>query len=522
MATIKIPVGSKSDKQAMQEWEEMLLSIRNSTPVDLSESETDKRKRIKILEADPEAWIAYYFPKYCSSKPARFQILSFKRILKAIAGFYQRRAWFRGASKSTRRMMEVLYIMFALKMRLNLLLISKSYDNAERLLEPYMGNLEANQRLINDYGVQERPGRWTKGEFTTKKGSTFRAVGAEQSPRGAKNEELRINCIIFDDVDDDEVCRNPDRVQARWDWIEQAVIPTVDISNMYYIFFDNNIIAEDSLAVRAAEYANDVETVNVIDADGNSSWPEKNSMEAINAIKAKISYESFEKEYMNNPMSQGKTFKEIVWGKCPPLKHAAFSVIYADPATSNKDRPTLKSKAQNSCKAVAIVAHINNTYYLYKCFVDNTTNDNFIDWLFASKQYVGTHTQPYTFIENNSLQDPFYEQVFLPKIFAKEKETGTHLLISPDDTKKPEKWSRVEGTLEPLVRLGQLVFNIDEKDNPHMQRMEKQFLAAKASSKTLDGPDCVQGAVSIIQKKQAVLDAGAVQVIRRPKNLKRY
>ena len=511
----------KTDKQALLEWEDFVLSIRNSTPVDVNESEEDKAKRKKKLEADFEQWVKYYFPKYCFAEPADFQKKSSQRIFKA-KKIYQRRAWARGLSKSTRRMFEVLYLKFVKKLRVNALLISKSYDNAERLLDTYMANLEGNQRLINDYGIQEKIGKWTHGEFSTRDNCAFRAVGAEQNPRGAKNEELRINVIIFDDVDDDEVCRNEERLHQRWLWIEQAVIPTVDISADYYIFFDNNIIAEDSLAVRAAKHATDVELINIRDENGLSSWPQKNSEQDIDDMEAKISYESFQKEYYNNPLTQGKTFKEITYGKCPPLNHLQFAVVYADPSPSNKDRPTLKSKAQNSCKAVSILGYLHEKFYLYKAWVDNTTNANFVDWLYAAKKYVEPQTQLYTFIENNTLQNPFYEQVLLPLIFSKANEYGGSLMISPDDVKKPEKWFRIEGTLEPLVRLGMLVFNIDEKENPHMKRMEAQFKGASPMSKLLDGPDCVQGGVKIIQNKIAIITAGGVEIIRRQPNKNRF
>ncbi len=522
MNKVGVVLANKTNKQAIQDWEDFLSSVRNSTPIDINEDDKDKAVRIRKLEADFEEWVKYYFPKYCFAESASFQRKSSQRIFKATGMFYQRRAWARGLSKSTRRMFEVLYLKFAKKLRVNCLLVSKSADNAERLLDSYMGNLEANQRLINDYGYQERAGKWRHGEFTTRDNSTFRAVGADQNPRGAKNEELRINVLIFDDVDDDEVCRNEDRLNQRWLWIEQAVIPTVDISKMYYIFFDNNIIAEDSVAVRAAKYATDVELVNIRDADGGSSWPEKNSDENIKAIENSISYESFQKEYCNNPMEQGRTFPEMQYGECPPLKKLLFALVYADPSTSNKDRPLAKSKAQNSCKAVAVLGYLDNKFYLYKCWVDITTNSTFIDWLYAARNFVGNATQLYTFIENNTLQDPFYEQVLLPLIFDKAKDNGGALMITPDTTDKPAKWFRIEGTMEPLNRLGLFILNKNEKENAHMKRMEKQFTSAGPNSRTLDGPDAVQGGVKIIQNKNAVAGAGGIQTIRRQPNNKRF
>ncbi len=516
MTTIK-----KTDKQALAEWEIFKANISNSTPIDLSEDATARRKRMAKLEADPEAWFKYYFPKYSFAPPADFHKASTRRIMRAEKHFYQRRAWARGLAKSTRRMMEVFYIMFVKKLRINALLISKSEGNAVRLLDTYMVNLEANNRIINDYGVQEKAGKWTQGEFTTRKGCTFRAVGAEQNPRGAKNEELRINVLIFDDVDDDEVCRNPERLQVRWLWIEQAVIPTVDISAVYYIFFDNNIIAEDSLAVRAAEYADDVELVNIRDANGVSTWIEKNSEEDIDAILKSISWASSQKEYFNNPITQGKSFKEMTYGNCPPYRALDCVIIYADPSPSDKDKPSAKAKVQQSCKAVGIISCYNNKVYVHKAWVDQVSNSTFLDWLYEAKSIVTNAAEKFgtlciVYIENNTLQDPFYQQALLPKIAEKDKILNTHLNAKPDDRIKPPKWPRIEALLEPLNRNGNLILNKEEKDNPHMKRLDEQFRSAGPNTKIMDGPDMVEGGAFIAIAKARISTNRTKLGVRKP------
>ena len=514
-------IAPKTDKQALLDWEEFLQSIRNSTPVDQNETEEEKAARIKRLEKEgnQEEWFAYYFPKYAFAKPADFQKKSSRRFLKA-KRMYQRRAWARGLAKSTRRMMELFYKAFAQKVKLNMLLCSKTEENAARLLGPYRANLEANARLINDYGEQQRPGKWTETEFTTLTGHTFRAVGAGQNPRGARNEEMRINVCGFDDIDDDEVCRNIDRLDQVWSWAQEAVIPTVDISRDYWIFIDNNIIAEDSVAVRAAAYADDVELVNIRDVSGVSSWPEKNSEGDIDYMLGTISYEAGQKEYFNNPMSQGKTFKEMKWGKCPPLKSLRYALIYADPATSNKDKPTLKSKASNSMKAVFLLGRYGPDYFVYTGYLDNMGGSMFIDCLYACNDYVGNQTMVKTAIENNGLQNPHYEQVILPGVNEKAKTAGYVLSITPDTRDKGDKWIRVEFTLEPINRMGNLILNIEEKDNPHMKRLEAQFKAAKATSKLLDGPDCIEGGVFILKTEDAVANS-VPETFARPVNPKR-
>ncbi len=71
--------------------------------------------------------------------------------------WYEVRAWSRELAKSARSMMEISKLALTKKIR-NVLLISNSADNAERLLLPFMANFEENQRIIQDYGQQKKPG----------------------------------------------------------------------------------------------------------------------------------------------------------------------------------------------------------------------------------------------------------------------------------------------------------------------------------------------------------------------------
>ena len=93
--------------------------------------------------------------------------------------------------------------------------------------------LENNTRLIADYEIHKSNGSWSEGEFITLKGVTIRAIGAGQSPRGSRNDEVRPDGIIVDDFDTDEDSRNPDTITQKYGWFEKALIPTRSISYPY-------------------------------------------------------------------------------------------------------------------------------------------------------------------------------------------------------------------------------------------------------------------------------------------------
>lgn len=524
-----------TDKQAVLLWKEYKEGISNSTPVDTTETAKQKLERIKRLEADVEEWFAYYFPKYSQkpdgspSPPAQFHKTATKRVI-AHPEWTEVRNWSRELAKSTRTMMEVLYLALVgnpvpdkknvRRRKRNILLISNSLENAARLLAPYKVNFEANNRIINDYGPQENLGAWTDTEFITKKGVAFRAIGAGQSPRGTRNEAIRPDVILIDDIDTDQDCLNPDIIEKRWKWIEEALIPTRSISNPLLIIWCGNIIAEDCCVVRAAQRADHVDVVNIRDKEGKSTWPTKNSEADIDRVLSQISYASQQKEYFNNPMSTGKTFQQITWGKCPPLKKLSCVVVYADPATSNKDKPGQRSNMSNSRKAIFVVGKLGHKYYIYTGYLDVMGQENFIRSFYNTREYINEACPAYYIVECNTLQDPFHDQVLKPMNyrFGENHPRGV-LPLQKDPRKKDDKWIRVEAQLEPINRDGNLIFNEDEKGNPHMERLAAQFLAARATSKELDGPDCIEGAKYILDTK--VIPAKDIHSFSRPVNPKR-
>jgi len=507
-------MGKASKNEALKKWEEFRKNLIRETALPV-ETAKEKEDRIARLKRHPEEWFKFYFPNFYKADPAPFHIAATKRILKN-SEWYEVRAWSRELAKSTRTMMEALYLLLNGKKRF-MFLASNSWDNAVRLTTPYKIILESNRRIISDYGVQQSLGDWSDGDFTTKSGFTIRSIGAGQSPRGAKNEEVRPDIITFDDFDTDEECMNPDIIDKKWRWCNDALLGTRSVSEPTLVLWCGNIIAEDCCVARAMEYADRADIINIRDKEGKSTWS-KNTEEAIDRVLSLLPYSTQQKEYYNNPVSNGKVFKEMTWGKCPPLSQLEFVCAYADPSTSNRDKPAVRSKTQNSCKAVVLVGKKALKYYVYRAFVDVVNNSTFVDWLYQTGKGIPTNVQLYTYIENNSLQDPFYEQVLRPLIFEKGKEQGSVLNISPDERIKPDKFFRIEGNLEPKNRLGLLILNIDEKDNPHMKRLEAQFKSVSPNSKTMDGPDATEGAVWIIDNKLRVMAPIKIGLPQRSKH----
>ena len=526
-----------SDRQAAREWEEYVKSIARATAVeeDLSVSEREKKK--KYLEAHPIKWMMFFFCDYAKAEFAGFQRKAINRIL-GNPEWFEVLSWARELAKSTIVMMCVMYLVLTGKKK-NVLLVAATLEDAIRLLKPYKGAFEGNQRIKLYYGEQQSFGDWTEKEFITKNGAAFRALGAGQSPRGTRNEDVRPDVILIDDFDTDEACRNPETLKNNWNWLEQALYFVRSFSEPLLRIFCGNIIAKDCCVKRAGMKAREmskrekplgnwdvinIRMVNINKPDpkrdyeyGTSVWPEKNSEEIIDTVICQVSAASAQKECFNNPVSEGDTFKELIYGKVPSLHKFPFLVNYGDPSPSNNTKAS-----KNSLKANWLLGLLNGKLYVIKGYLGRVTNEEFVNRYYYLDEYVDGRTNIYHVIENNKLQDPFYQQLIVPLFTKAAIEKKKVIPITPDTRKKPDKYSRIETNLEPLNRKGDMILNVDEKENPDMQRLEEQFLLVNPSlTAPADGPDCVEGGYWYANTQTARRAVEDVWVPKKTTNSKR-
>ena len=176
----------------------------------------------------------------------------------------------------------------------------------------------------------------------------------------------------------------------------------------------------------------------------------------------------------------------------------------------------MRTWANIFCTSLWLTGMIGGNLYVIKGFLDRVVNDEFVNWFYYVRDYVKERTQVHNYIENNALQNPFYDQVFRPLFLKKGQEHGHYIGITPDTRKKPDKYSRIEGNLEPVNRSGRLIFNIDEKDDPHMQRLVDQFKLVNEKMKSpADGPDCIEGAFFILNQRNQVASPADVKTFQK-------
>jgi len=214
---------------------------------------------------------------------------------------------------------------------------------------------------------------------------------------------------------------------------------------------------------------------------------------------------------MNNPLSVGTVFPELIYDKMRPIKDYRLLVCYTD--------PSFKDTKKNDYKATVLVGLFKGCYHVIKAFVEQTTTANMVGWHYQVMNLVGDQAC-YYFMESNFIQD-----ILMQEFFKVGEAAGRMVPIRGDDRKKPDKFTRIESLLEPLNRAGKLIFNEAEHNNPHMQRLEDQFKAFQPGSRAHDdGPDAVEGAVWILNHKARDMTPATFvsRNLTRQKNKHRY
>lgn len=125
---------------------------------------------------------------------------------------------------------------------------SASSPASQKIIGAIRSELENNELIINDYGVQKVHGNtWKKTQLVLANGNAVEGVGRGQAIRGATHGFLRPTACILDDViTDDEKYNKEIRNQAE-DWFDSVIIP---LGQDMLIVVANTIMHPDDLPSR--------------------------------------------------------------------------------------------------------------------------------------------------------------------------------------------------------------------------------------------------------------------------------
>lgn len=492
-------------KQMQLEWQEHCRQIQSITDTKslVRETAVEKEQRIRRLQKDYAAFCEYYFPHFLQQRDkvtgevvrivhnAPFHNAAAQKVkntpnLKAVF------KWPRGHAKSTHMdIFTPLWLMFQPKRLIDfMVVVGKSEDSANRLLGDIQAELQYNKRIIADYGKQMSMGDWTEGEFTTKDGVHFLACGRGQSPRGLRKRESRPDYIVIDDLDDDELCRNPRRVREMTDWVKEALFGALDVGRGRFIMVGNLISKTSVLADICKTKGVHVSEVKAVDGEGNPTWREKWTKEEARTYAEFVGYRAWEKEMMHNPITEGTVFKQewIKYAKHPAWRDFDELVLYID--------PSWKSKKTNDTKAAKLWGKYKSQLWHLRAFVRKASVAELVRWCYDLYEWSLEKNISIRFM----MEASFMQDIILDDFTIEGTQRGYQLPITGDKRKKPDKFQRVEA-ISPLWERGFVYYDISQKEDPDMQAGIAQTLAfEKGMSGNDDAPDADEGAIWQLQR----------------------
>lgn len=482
-------------KDKQKEWQEHCRKIQEANPVDPREAFAMKQARISKAKADYQFFVDTYFKHYASAPCAHFQLRAARRI-KADPNIFAILEWPREHAKSVHA-----DVLTPLWLKINdeltgMILVGKNADDAAGLLSDMQAELQYNPLFVNDFGTQVTLGSWEEGDFVTSDGIQFIAVGRGQSPRGIRNREKRPNYCVVDDIDDDEIVQNPDRVGKTVDWILGSLYGALAIKGSRFVMVGNRIHKHSILAnivgdtdenqpKRKGIFHSKIKAV----VNGKPAWPERFTLDELQRKFDRMGYYLTQREYFHNPVVKGKIFKAewISWGRVPALRDFDMIVAYLD--------PSYKPKTTNDYKACRVWGAKGHRRYLLKSFVRQTSITEVVKWMYDYHEATRDKC-----IVNFFMEEVFLQGMFFDDFEAEAKIRGYYLPVAGDKRKKEDKFMRIQ-SIAPLYERGVAIYDERERRDPDFQTGLDQVLGfEKGSNVHDDAPDADEAALFILQK----------------------
>lgn len=490
--------GKSNLKQKLLEFEQLREVVRASTPLSARETPKEKDRRIRYLLSNYDAFCQYYFPRFTVDEVSgkviscsKFQISAAKKILadRFVFGVLK---WPREHAKSVHACLMIPMYLKAHNQLRGMVLVGKNLEAGRRLLSDIQVELEENQRYREDFGEQRGVGNWAEGEFQTKDGVSFIALGRGQSPRGIRNRNRRPDYLVIDDIDDDEIVHNQARVTRVVRWIKGALLGAMNIKGRRVIMAGNRIHRKSILSHIIGEADKDkhrnkgiwVSEVRAIE-NGVPTWPEKFSLQELQRNIEAMGYAVSQTEYFHNPIIEGKVFKEewIRWEKLPALNKYDRLICYTD--------PSFKATATSDYKAVKLWGLKGHEFHLIDCFVRQCSVSTMVKWTYdLYERYL---EQAGGLIEF-WIEDVFIQDMLLDDYFDEGKLRGYQLPVLGDDRKKPDKNARII-SMQPYYERGWVVYNKAKYDDTDFRTAVEHLTAIEQGANTADdSPDADEGA----------------------------
>lgn len=502
------------ERRTYDEWKLFCDQVQDSTAVNISETKDDQagRKKKALAPNGYNFFVKTYFPIYADVDCGDFHISAAHRIcvkerptedpnLIAIL------EWPREHAKSVHADILIPMWMMAKGTLNGMILMGKNEDDAANLLGDIQAQLQFNALFIHDFGEQFNFGDWSEGDFTTKSGIRFLAVGRGQSPRGARKGQRRPNYAVVDDVDDDELVNNQKRVKKVVKTILGALFFALDTRGATLVIAGNRIHAQSVLAHMVGDIKPGApkrekiyhSKVFAIDPKtGRPAWWQRYTLDMINSKVAAAGIYG-RTEFFHENHVEGEIFKDamIHWLKMwHLLKQYTMIIGYFDPSFENS--------TTSDFKAVRVWGGLSTPSgdwqrHCLKSFVRRAPIIDAFAWMSAINDKLPTGVAILWYMEKQ-----FTNKLFMDALSAHNKERAAsgkkQLIVLLDETQKDPKYIRMV-QMQPSYLNNENFYNQDEMYNPDMIEGNNQLKGIEPGYQTPDdSPDADQGAWNILDQ----------------------
>jgi predicted phage terminase large subunit-like protein len=410
------------------------------------------------------------------------------------------------------------------------LIVADKQDNGRRFLDVIKNELEDNPLLIADFGKLKGP-TWNSLEIVTSNQVKVQAAGAGEGLRGLRYGSERPN-VVCDDIESDESCSTPERIDKMYSWLLRTVSPLGDPKRMKFfvvgtvihygsvlntllnkhgdfesyryqaieqfpermdlwnewerIYHDRNEGENPMEASRIARQKSlDFYAQNHADMNAGSKvlWPERMDLLSLMTIRA-TNRLAFGSEYQNDPIDSSTAIFHKIWYYEPEDVNMEEMDIYG------ACDPSLGKTKRSDPSVILTIGRHRKTGILYVLDTDRKrrTPDQIIQDIFNK-------TSVYEYM-NFNIETIAFQQMFKDEVAKRSAEQGIYLPVR--EFKSTIKKEVRISALEPLVTNGQIRFLATQKDL--IEELER--FPRSATDDLLDG---LNMAVDLAKKRSSGL-----------------
>lgn len=484
-------------RRSLEDWKRHCEQIQSSSSIPVAEPKAKQEKRKADTLKDYNRFVKTYFPIYAEAECADFHIHAANNTLKK-PNRISVWEWPREHAKSVHATIIFPMWMICHNELDGMILMGKNEADATNLLGDIQAQLQYNQLFIHDWGEQYSFGDWAEGDFTTRSGIRFLAIGRDKSPRGARKGAKRPNYAVIDDVDDEEIVNNQKRVKQVVKRIMGGLFFALSTKKWRLVVAGNRIHQQSILAHMVGDIKPNApkrkniyhSKVFAIDPKtGKPAWHQRytltdlqNKIDAAGPTIART--ELFHENHVEGEIFKDKYLKQK---KMPKVNWRNYQAIigYIDPSFENN--------TTSDFKAARVWAKWNHERHCLKSFVRRCEMMEVFNFCSRFEDTLPPGVSVIWYIEKQFFNKQIRDALKMHN--AKRRALKLpELRITMDGRDKPNKYTRIV-RMEPEYYEGNVYYNIDEMHDADMIEGNNQLKGIEPGYKSPDdSPDADEGA----------------------------